>query len=485
MIRVESDHDQVYVAKVYEAGQEQVFRYWDELTAAERRALLDQLASIDFQEFARLVRHGLGGGALGDDPEDESDDEDDRITDLTPVDMIPIHGTALQDQARARAREAGLRALREGEVGVFLVAGGQGTRLGFEGPKGAFPLMPLSGASLFQHFAEKIIALGRRVRRRLPWFIMTSPLNHAATQAFFQENRYFGLQRGDVLFTPQAMLPVIDPRTGKILMASKSELLLSPNGHGGAIRVMQELRETFRKLGVKTLFYHQVDNPLVHMAEPEFIGYHLLRDSQFSSKAVPKQDPDEKVGVFCRDGASTRIVEYTELGDVERHARNDDGTLAFRAGNIACHVISTEFVAPAGGAESFEMPYHIARKAVRHLRDGELVEPTEPNSIRFESFIFDVIPRARNPLVIEADREREFAPVKNAEGENSPEMARRALAREWARWFDEAGVEVPRDEDGNPRHPIEVSPLVADCAANLAGALENRTLDTDGPIELR
>ncbi len=443
MIRVESAADQVNVAKVYEAKQEQVFQYWDDLGEEERRSLLAQIASIDFQEFGRLVRQGI----------EEAPGEAGRITELTPAEMIPLPSTTLQEQERARARAAGLELLQQGEVAVFLVAGGQGTRLGFEGPKGCFPLLPISGASLFQHFAEKILALGRRVKRRLHLFIMTSQANDEQTRAFFREHRNFGLQANEVHFHPQAMLPVIDPRQGKILLASRSELLLSPNGHGGSVRVIQDLREMLDRIGVRVLFYHQVDNPVITMADPAFIGFHILRDSQFSSKAVAKEKPGEHVGVFCRDGGHTRVVEYTELGEREREARDPDGKLSFRAGNIATHVISVDFVAPDEGADAFQMPYHLARKAVPYFRDGELVEASVPNSIRFESFIFDTLKRARNPVTLEADRAREFAPVKNAEGENSPATSRRALARMWAEWLDAAGGGGSPRRVGRPGPP--------------------------------
>ena len=475
MIRVESDRDQVNVAKVYEAKQEQIFQYWEDLNADERRRLLAQIATIDFQEFRRLI-----GQSASDDGDDQG-----RLSELQPPEMIPLAQTPVQRQERARARAAGLEALKNGEVGIFLVAGGQGTRLGFEGPKGCFPLLPLSGATLFQHFAEKILALSKAAKKRIPWYIMTSQANDEETRAFFRSNRNFGLPAGDVHFYPQAMLPVVDARSKKILMASKSELLLSPNGHGGSIRVMQDLRDSFEKYGTKFLFYHQVDNPLVAMGDPVFLGYHILRNSQFSSKAVAKTDPAERVGLFCVDGGVTRVVEYTEIGEKEQEARDPDGQLTFRAGNIAVHIVSTDFVAPDESEEPFTMPYHIARKAVDHFRDGEIVESEEPYPIRFESFIFDVLPRARNPVILEADRALEFAPVKNASGNDSPESSRRALAELWAGWLEEAGVSVPRGDDGAPAHPIEISPLIADQAESLPPALEDHAVDPNGPIHLR
>jgi len=475
MIRVDNPRDEANVAQVYEANQEQVFQYWNDLDAVERRSLLDQIASIDFPEFRRLVESKRADSPAGETPG----------TRLAPAAMIPLPRTAEEREARDRAHAAGMEALNAGEVGVFLVAGGQGTRLGFEGPKGCFPLLPISGATLFQHFAEKIRALRDRTGRPLPWFIMTSQGNDATTREFFRANGHFGLPAAEVHFQPQAMLPVVDPEHGRILMTSPSSLMLSPNGHGGAVRVMQEQRAHFERYGTRHLFYHQVDNPLVAMADPVFLGHHILNDSGFSSKAVAKTDPAEKVGLFCVDGGTTRVVEYSEISDEDANLRDPDGGLTHRAGNIAVHVIATDFVAPDDSAEPFVMPYHIARKAVRHLRDGELVGGSEPNSVRYESFIFDLLPRSRNPVVLEADRALEFAPVKNAEGSDSPSTSRAAMAALWAEWLDRGGVTVPRDDEKRPLHPIEISPLVADDAETLAAHLAETDIDASGMIHLR
>ncbi|MEE8142817.1 MAG: UTP--glucose-1-phosphate uridylyltransferase, partial [Planctomycetota bacterium] len=359
-----------------------------------------------------------------------------------------------------------------------------GTRLGFDGPKGSYPIAPVTQKSLFQLYAEKILALQRRLRRSLRWFLMTSPSNHKQTQHFFRNHNYFGLNPADISFHAQAMLPVVDPRRGKILLRSKCEIALSPNGHGGAVQIIQSLGDTLRELGIVYLFTHQVDNPMVRMCDPIFIGYHRLQNSHFSSKAVAKADADERVGVFCRSGKKLVLVEYSELGEREKHAQDPDGRLSFRAGNIAQHVISVSLLCPEDQAPSFVMPYHVAHKITPYLRNGELVNAEAPNSIRFESFLFDVLPYATNPVVLETTRAEEFAPLKNSAGPNSPDTCQRAMMEEWARWLETAGVALPRNSEHEINMKLEISPLFATSAKELRARLNGDNLTLHDPLLL-
>lgn len=458
MIRVEAPQDQVHVAKVYEVGQEQIFEYWDELSAEERRDLLAQVSNVDLQEFARLVRSLQENG---------DGDPDTGLEQIQAMPMILLPSDDKTRSERALATRVGEESLRRGECGVFLVAGGQGTRLRMEGPKGMYPIGPMTDRPLFQFHAEQILATQRRVKRSIPWFIMTSPGNDEDTRNFFADNNHFGLNPADVSFHPQGMLPVVDKRRGRILMTSRHEIALSPNGHGGSAAVIRDLDEVLERRGIRHLFYHQVDNPLLHICDPAFLGYHILSESQFSSKAVAKVAPEEKIGVFARTGDVPTVVEYSELTEEQRHARDDDGELTFRAGNVASHVISTDLFCATDGQASFEMPYHMAHKATPHLRNGELVVPDEPNSIKFESFLFDVLPHARNPVVLEVERAEEFAPVKNLNGDDSPVTCRRAMTEKWSRWLERAGSTIPRNAAGEVSLPLEISPLYATTSEEL------------------
>ncbi len=472
MVQVDSPRQRTVLERLVAIGQEHLLEGWSELNAAERSRLVAQLERVDLDHLAHLVRSLVAEPA--------------RVRPLgaiEPAPMIPLPGDSATARERRAARDAGHETLAAGKVGIFLVAGGQGTRLRFDGPKGMYPVGPVTGRTLFQLFAERILALGRRFGRSIPWYIMTSDTNHGATCAYFAANGHFGLDAADVVFQEQGMLPVVDG-DGKILMAARDEIVLSPDGHGSAVRVARALAPSFRARGIEALFYMQVDNPLIRVCDPEFIGHHVLAQSQFSSKAIAKEHSRENLGVFCLREGRMMVVEYSELPEAEAEARDASGRLAFRAGNLANHIIATEFLSPSGGGAGFEMPYHVAHKATPCFRAGRRVEPSALNSIKFESFIFDAIPFARNPIVVEAARECEYAPIKNLNGENSPESTRAALVSQYARWLRHAGVDVPSDGSGRVLGRIEISPLYAADADELAARLAGRKLEFRDPLVL-
>ncbi|HRQ88138.1 MAG TPA: UTP--glucose-1-phosphate uridylyltransferase, partial [Bacteroidia bacterium] len=340
----------------YEAhGQGHVFAHFDTLSTVEQQTLLDQAAAIDLDEIASLHRDLVQGGAA----QPRSLPED-----LEPADYIPLPGHR-EDADPGLWREAVLKgeaALRTGRVAAFTVAGGQGTRLGFEGPKGTFGVTPVLGKSLFQVFAEKILAAGRIYGRPIPWYLMTSVLNHEETVSFFERNGYFGLNRDRVHFFTQGFMPAVDA-AGKILMSDRGEIALSPDGHGGALRALVR-SGSIRQMeadGIDTISYFQVDNPLVRCLDPTFIGFHLMHKSELSSKMVPKAYPEEKVGVFCQRGGKALVVEYSDLPDAFIQERGPDGELRFRAGSIAIHLFSRDFIARLGGGDKAErLPFHLA-----------------------------------------------------------------------------------------------------------------------------
>lgn len=441
------------------AGQAQVFRFFDQLPGAQQKELLRQASSIDLDEIAFLVKTLVANG----------DSEQAWLAeDVQPAPYIPVPGEGGSADAWEEARRVGEAALRESRVAAFVVAGGQGTRLGFDGPKGSFPASTVSGASLFQISAEKIRASSRRYQTRIPWLIMTSRANHEATVSFFDANRFFGLPRDDVFFLVQGMMPAVDLQ-GKILLQDKHQIALSPDGHGGSLRAMvREGAVDFLKArGVDLLSYFQVDNPLVRCIDPHFLGFHLLRDSEMSSKACLKAYSGEKVGVFVLRQDRMEVIEYSDLPGGLAEARDADGRLTYRAGSIAIHILSRSLVERVGSARPGEhaLPFHRALKKVPFLDEsGCPVAPAEPNGVKFETFVFDAIPLARNPVVVQTLREEEFSPIKNAGGLDSPETARAGQLRCFARWANAAGIPVPVDESGLPEFPFEISPLYADSA---------------------
>lgn len=432
------------------AGQGQVFRFWETLDAASREKLAAQLAEIDLAEIDRLVRslvRGSGEAAVDFDK-------------LEPAPCIPLPEEGGDPDRWRAARRVGEEALRAGRVAAFTVAGGQGTRLGYDGPKGTFPVTPVREAPLFQVFAEKIRCASEAYGVSIPWFIMTSRLNHEATVSFFRENGFFGLREEDVSFFAQGMMPAVDFE-GKLLLAEPDSLALSPDGHGGSLRALVRSGATaaMRERGIDVISYFQVDNPLVRCIDPAFIGFHLEEGSEMSSKMIPKAYPEEKVGHFTTLDGRLTVVEYSDLpGELARQT-DGDGRLRFRAGSIAIHILSRGFVDRMGGGEG-ALPMHRADKKIGVAgEDGVTRKPGEPNGVKFEMFVFDALPMARNPVVIETEREEDFSPVKNAEGRDSPATCRRDLLRQYARWLRGAGTDVPVSADGDPDRTFEISPL--------------------------
>jgi len=434
------------------AGQGQVFAFWEQLTAAERAQLLAQAGEIDLAETARLYQSlvasktAAGASLAGLLP--------------APYEKLPENGGVAANWAQARA--AGESALRAGRVAAFTVAGGQGTRLGYDGPKGTFAISPIKAKTLFQIFAEKIIAAGRRYGRPLHWFIMTSHANHEQTEAFFVEHNYCGLDRARVHFFRQGRMPAVD-FNGKILLETKSSLALSPDGHGGSLRALHRsgALDLMQAEGVDVLSYFQVDNPLVRCIDAEFIGFHLLGGSEMSSKMVPKVGPEEKVGHFCLQNTRVCVIEYSDMPAAMQAERVTDGSLRFGAGSIAIHVIDREFARRmAAGGEGLSLPFHRADKKIPTVdATGAAVKPDKPNGVKFELFVFDALPFARNSLVIETARADDFSPVKNAEGADSPKTCREDQLRQFVRWLQAVGTTVPTDASGLPALRLEVSPL--------------------------
>ncbi len=433
-----------------QAGQGQVFQFFEELNPAGQARLLAQVAQIDLSEVAALVsEHVLGGHAAELNLEG---------LEPAPYTALPCHGG---DSAQwAAAREAGAAALRAGRVAAFTVAGGQGTRLGYDGPKGTFPVSPVSGKTLFQIFAEKIVRSGERFGVTIPWFILTSEINNEATIEAFAANDYFGLSPDSVHFIVQGLVPAVDHH-GKILLSAKDTIAMTPDGHGGSLRalVRNGAVDTMRAAGIDIVSYFQVDNPIIQCIDPAFIGFHVLGQSELSSKMVPKAYPLEKVGHFCVQNAVTQVIEYSDLPAATQEETLPDGSLRFKAGSVAIHIFDREFIARAGGdAAGAKLPFHRADKKIPYVNaEGQLVEPSQPNGVKFEMFVFDALPLARNPVIIEAARADDFSPVKNADGVDSPKTAKEDQLRMFGRWLGAAGVELPTDETGLPAIQFEIS----------------------------
>jgi UDP-N-acetylglucosamine/UDP-N-acetylgalactosamine diphosphorylase len=436
-------------ARLAPFGQAHLLRFWNQLDECGRDKLAMQIDAIDLAQIAQLYRQGAGTHDWSAIARRAEPAPATRLADLQ-------HGSRWSaNDARQRGREA----LAAGKIGVLLVAGGQGSRLGFDHPKGLYPIGPVSGASLLQIHFEKALAAARRYRAAVPVYMMTSPVTHQEQADFLDRHNRFGLPQDDVVLFRQGTMPAVDAKTGKLLLAERDSLFLSPDGHGGTVAALATSGaiDSLRGRGIEHLFYLQVDNPLVPIADPEFIGHHLLASSDLTSMAVAKQTPQDRLGVFAIVDGRTQVIEYSDLPDDVAEKRAADGSLVFWAGSIAVHVFSVAFLERALALKD-AMPFHVAHKKVPFIDgNGRLIEPQEPNALKFERFIFDLLPHAKNPLVVEHAEADVFAPLKNAPGapRDTPEYVHQFMIAQHRKWLEAAGTRVAGGV------PVEISPLWA------------------------
>ncbi|MFA6046020.1 MAG: UDPGP type 1 family protein [Phycisphaerales bacterium] len=447
--------------------QSHLLNFYPALTPAEQHSLLAQLASLPLEDIPALIDGYVRHKPAFVLPQD-----------LAPAPYYP-HDAAAKTKPwdKAKAQAAGEAIIRAGQVAAFVVAGGQGSRLGYEGPKGCYPAGAVTGKPLFQIFADNILGVHDRYGVWAPWYIMTSPLNHEATQSFFESHKYFGLPRDVVQFFPQGVMPSLDITTGKVLLTSKSEVATNPDGHGGCIRALHTsgALAAMRTRGIKHLSYFQVDNPTVRVIDPVFLGLHagaLDSSAEMSSKMVPKVAPEEKVGVFCHAVGKTQVLEYSDLPMDLQRERLPDGSIKFIAGSIAIHIMGVDFIHRLATDQAFTLPYHRAEKKIPCVdpATGAPITPAANNGVKLEKFVFDALELCRASIVLETDRVEEFAPIKNATGADSPESSRKLQTLRAARWLESCGVAIPQTPTGEPDCVLEISPRTATSAAELAHA---------------
>jgi UDP-N-acetylglucosamine/UDP-N-acetylgalactosamine diphosphorylase len=430
-------------------GQDHLLRFWDELDEAGQLCLAEQIESIDFELVAELYRQAEAvhdWAALA------------RRAEPPPAFRLD-DGVGERRFTAAEATARGREAFAAGQVGVLLVAGGQGSRLGFEHPKGQYPIGPVSGASLLKIHFEKALATARRYGAQVPVYMMTSPATHDEQLAFLDQHDRFGLTEDDLVVFCQGTMPAVDAATGRLLLADKGQLFRSPDGHGGTVAALASSGALQHMLdrGIHQLFYLQVDNPIVPICDPALVGYHLLAESELTSLAVAKQGPHDRVGNFVSVDGRVQVIEYSDFPDDVAERRAADGSLVFWAGSIAVHVFDVDFLRRALELKD-ALPFHVARKAVPYVDDaGSSVVPAGPNALKFERFIFDLLPHAARAIVVEGAEADVFAPLKNGPGadRDTAEYVQRFMIDQHRRWLTAAGVRVA---DGVP---VEISPLWA------------------------
>ncbi|KAJ3283450.1 UDP-N-acetylglucosamine pyrophosphorylase [Rhizoclosmatium sp. JEL0117] len=439
-----------------EANQGHVFHFFDRLSHTDKSRLLSQLDSIDIKSVNRIFKTATT--ALPHNSEE---------IDPLPQDSFSSTIDPAMSEHVEEWKVTGLKMIAMGKVAVIVLAGGQGTRLGSSAPKGCYDIGLPSHKSLFQLQAEKIQCIQRvaenafpeyKGKSVVPWYVMTSEPTRAATEAFFKDNEYFGLDSANVMFFNQGVLPAFT-MDGKILMEDMGTVATAPDGNGGIYRALRRegVLADMERRGVPYVHAYCVDNCLVKVADPVFIGYCISKSAKCGVKVVPKQRASEPVGVVCLRNQKFSVVEYSEIPSTLSTQLNADGkTLTYNAANIANHFYTTDFL---NAIESLEdaLEYHVAKKKIKHvdLETGEFVVPKVNNGIKLELFIFDVFPFVEKLAVLETERKEEFSPLKNAPGckdGDCPETCRADVLAQHKRYIEAAGGVVSEE--------VELSPLV-------------------------
>ena len=426
------------------AGQLELIAKLESLTGEARTRLERDIASQDWNELKAL----------------HADKSTASLEDNVSADLKPMPFKIAADDLRYDYwKETGKILLGKGQVAAFLVAGGQGSRLGFDGPKGMFDIGLPSHKSLFQLQAERLQNLAARVEHPIPWCIMTSPLNHEATVNFFTEHNFFGYARENIRFFEQGTICALDP-DGKAIVDENNRLALVPDGNGGCFRALAQSGTLawLIERGVRYVFLYSVDNALCRICDPAFIGALASEGRSMSaSKVVHKAGANEKVGIFALQNGKPGVVEYSDLPEQYRDMTNPDGSLVFDGGNLAIHLFKTEGLRKL---QTGKLPWHTARKTVCGIE----------KCWKFEQFLFDAFPLLGTMMPFGVIREEEFSPVKNAEGNDSPKTARTMIGRLHREWLRKAHVEV------NPNKLYEVSPTISYAGEGLSRRVFEREL---------
>ncbi|KAJ0240035.1 UDP-N-acetylglucosamine diphosphorylase 2 [Hirschfeldia incana] len=477
--RTASPHQEL-VERLKDYGQEDVFALWEELSPEERHLLVTEIENLDLPRIDRIIRCSLNSQGLP----------------AAAIEPPPESCVSTVEERRKEDKEKwwkmGLKAIYEGKLGVVLLSGGQGTRLGSSDPKGCFNIGLPSGKSLFQIQAERILCVQRLAAQAMSesptrpvaiqWYIMTSPFTHEPTQKFFESHKYFGLEPDQVTFFQQGTLPCIT-KDGKFIMETPFSLAKAPDGNGGVYAALKysRLLEDMASRGIKYVDCYGVDNVLVRVADPTFLGYFIDKGAASAAKVVRKAYPQEKVGVFVRrgKGGPLTVVEYTELDESMASATNQQtGRLQYCWSNVCLHMFTLDFLNQVANGLEKDSIYHVAEKKIPSING--FIE-----GVKLEQFIFDSFPYAPSTALFEVLREEEFAPVKNANGSSfdTPESAKLLVLRLHSRWVIAAGGflthSVPLYATG-----VEVSPLCSYAGENLEAICRGRTFHAPCEISL-
>ena len=389
-------------------GQEHLLSQYDKLNNENKLKLLDEIMTIDFTQIEELYK---------------------RTNQKVDFKGSKIEPTEFSDKSKMTKEELdlynniGLKAIQAGELAVLTMAGGQGTRLGHKGPKGTFDLGLDSHKAIFEILCDTLKEAYKKYGIYVVWYIMTSRENNNATVEFFEKNNYFCYPKDKVVFFKQGELPMIDTK-GKVLIGEDGLIKEAADGHGGVFLSMKKngIIEDMKAKGIKWVFIGGVDNVLVNMVDPLLLGLTIDKKVLAAGKSVVKAGPHEKVGVFCKRNGKPSVVEYSEISEEMAEATKEDGSLLYGESHILCNLFSVKAVEEIS---KNTLPYHSAFKKAKYLdENGKLVVSDTPNAYKFEAFLFDAFESLDDMAILRVKREEEFAPVKNAEGVDSPQTAR-------------------------------------------------------------
>ncbi len=425
--------------RFHQRGQGHVFDFFKHLDTSQQNQFLHNLEAFDFQEFESL--RALARGNINESHIVQ--------TELKPGPTFRLlqeeFPYALLSKAD-RIQKRGVELLQSGKVALILVAGGQGTRLGFNHPKGLYPLYPLSRRTLFEGFVMQAKALCSHYRAPFPTFyIMTSPDTDSETRLYFADKNFFGLGHASFRFFQQGTLPLLD-QNGNLFLEAEGKLAYGPDGHGGCIAALMkhDLLNDMKKKNVEWLFYFQVDNPFVKICDPVFLGLAEEKGADIALKTVRKQEAHEKVGLFVHYQECAKILEYSELSQELAQKRTPDNRLYLNQGNSAIHVFRRSFLEESAhkiDAGEELLPLHRALKITPCIQqEAEGSCKNELQAFKFERFIFDLFPYAKKVVALEVPRESEFLPLKSAQGEGSMVAVHNAMSEFWRSQLIEAGL---------------------------------------------
>lgn len=390
-----------------ENNQMQILKVLDTLEEKKLK-LAEQILSIDFNQLNQLY---------------ESTKHKPEILEKKLEHLKYTDKNKLPKEIKEEYTKLGENIIKNNQYAVVTMAGGQGTRLGHSGPKGTFKLnVEPEPKYLFQIFAEGLIKANKKYNLSLPWYIMTSTENNDETEKFFKDHNYFGYKKEDIKFFKQGNLPLIS-ETGKLLLDKDFSIKVASDGNGSIYKAMKQdgVIEDMEKRGVKWIFIGSVDNALLNMVDPVLLGLAIHEGNQIASKSIPKKDPTERVGVFCKVNGVPGVIEYSELPKELSELRDENGELLYGEAHIMCNLFTIEAIKKI--AEK-KLEYHVAHKKANYLdENNNYIEAVEPNCYKFEAFIFDAFNYFQDISILRGKREEDFAPVKNKEGNDSPETA--------------------------------------------------------------